>query len=187
MSHFSHINSVAVSLSEQSRGSLTFRRPWKSPLWKLPSPRLQMCIKWSVKRLFLTAWNAPVKSPLSQWVEKLRSFAEHFCGWQKTKTRDLKMSWGFWKRLLLFVLFQLSASITFCTWSEACSVPPRQDEHLQDWSSCFTRKQTSQLIVHCVGQMLNCLLGWSDLSDHWSRPLSYSVHHTDVFDSVTSG
>ena len=91
--------------------------------------------------------------------ETLVTSAENFCGSQNTKNRDLKVSVGFWKGLILFVLFQLSASITFCSWSEVCSMPPRQDEHLQELPSCFTQKQISRPIAHCVGQMLNCLLG----------------------------
>ena len=49
----------------------------------------------------------------------------HFCESQKTKNnRDLKMSKGFRKALLLLV--ELSTFITICHWIRACPMPLRQ-------------------------------------------------------------
>lgn len=112
-----------------------------------------------------------------------------FVGHAKLKI-DLKLPAEFWKGFILFILFQLSASITVHSLIEACSkarsVLPRQYATFTGIFLWLYPETDPQQTAHCVGPMLNCLRGQSDLSDHWTRPLCYSVHHPDVFDSVTS-
>lgn len=125
MSHFP-VSTMWLWGLGQNRGSSSLRRPWDLHIWKFPPPRMHVFIKWSIKRLFLTPWNTSLITSFTVSWKALVTFADSVCGSHRTKNRHVKVSVEFWKGFLFFVVFRSSASITFCGWIEACSMPPRQ-------------------------------------------------------------
>lgn len=149
MSHFTTWTLLLWVLGE-SRGSSTLRTSWDLHI-RIASPRMHVYIKLSVKALWLTTGS----TRLIPFFFTVRAPSVHF-----TKNRNLKMSMGFSKGFFLFVLFWLSASITFCSWLHACAMPPRQQATFVGiFFLLYPRTDSSPTEHTLCGQMLKCLQG----------------------------
>lgn len=124
MSHFT-VSTLWLWVLGDSSGPSTLRRPWDLQIRKFSPCKIHVYIKLSIRRLLLTTGSTHLITFFTVWAASVNFAANVGGGSQKTKNRDLKMSMGFGKHLLLF-LFSLSASITFCSQFRACSMPPRQ-------------------------------------------------------------